>query len=55
MLNNIDLDQVKQYEAEIKADDNEALFTTHMTGNWEFDENGPQFTAFATTDRSNSH
>ena len=28
MLNNIDLDQVKQYEAEIIADDNEALFTT---------------------------
>ena len=26
MLNNIDLAQVKQYEAEIKADDNEALF-----------------------------
>ena len=28
MLNNIDLAQVKQYEAEIKADDNEALFIT---------------------------
>ena len=44
MLNNIDLAQVKQYEAEIKADDNEALFTTRMTGTWQFDENGPQFT-----------
>ncbi len=50
MLNNIDLDQVKQYEAEIKADDNEALFTTKMTGTWQFDENGPQFTASAKTD-----
>jgi len=50
MLNNIDIAQVKQYEAEIKADDNEALFTTHMTGTWEFDENGPQFTANAKTD-----
>ena len=50
MLNNIDLAQVKQYEAEIKADDNEALFTTKMTGTWQFDENGPQFTADAKTD-----
>ena len=50
MLNNIDLAQVKQYEAEIKADDNEALFTTRMTGTWQFDENGPQFTADAKTD-----
>ena len=50
MLNNIDLDQVKQYESEIKADDSEALFTTHMTGTWEFDENGPQFTATTKTD-----
>lgn len=50
MLNNIDIAQVKQYEAEIKADDNEALFTTKMTGTWQFDENGPQFTADAKTD-----
>ena len=50
MLNNIDLAQVKQYEAESKADDNEALFTTRMTGTWQFDENGPQFTADAKTD-----
>ena len=50
MLNNIDLAQVKQYEAEIKADDNEALLTTKMTGTWQFDENGPQFTADAKTD-----
>ena len=50
MLNNIDIEQVKQYEAEIKADDNEALFTTRMTGTWQFDENGPQFTADAKTD-----
>ena len=50
MLNNIDLAQVKQYEAEIKADDNEALFTTKMTGTWQCDENGPQFTADAKTD-----
>ena len=51
MLNNIDLDQVKQYEAEIKADDNEALFTTKMTGEWQFEEPGPQFVAFAKTDK----
>lgn len=50
MLNNIDIAQIKQYEAEIKADDNEALFTTKMTGTWQFDENGPQFTADAKTD-----
>ena len=50
MLNNIDLAQVKQYEAEIKADDNEPLFTTKMTGPWQFDENGPQFPADAKTD-----
>lgn len=50
MLNNIDIAQVKQYEAEIKADDNEALFTTKMSGTWQFDENGPQFTADAKTD-----
>ena len=37
-------------EAEIKADDNETLFTTKMTGTWQFDENGPQFTAGAKTD-----
>lgn len=50
MLNNIDIAQVKQYESEIKADDNEALFTTKMSGDWQFDENGPQFTANAKTD-----
>ncbi len=49
-LNNIDLPQVKQYEADIKADDSEALFTTKMGGDWQFDENGPQFTATAKTD-----
>ena len=34
MLNNIDLAQAKQYEAEIKADDNEAMITTKLTGTW---------------------
>lgn len=48
-LNNIDLAQVKKYEAEIIANDNEALFTTKMTGTWQFDEKGPQFTAEAKT------
>lgn len=48
-LNNIDLEDVKQYEAEIKADDNEALFTTKMSGTWLFDENGPQFVSEAKT------
>ena len=50
MLNNIDISQVKQYEAEIKADGKEALFTTKMTGTWQFDENGTPFTANAKTD-----
>ncbi|HJK45717.1 MAG TPA: OsmC family protein, partial [Methanocorpusculum sp.] len=30
--------------------DNEALFTTKMTGTWQVDENVPQFTADAKTD-----
>ncbi|HJJ89151.1 MAG TPA: OsmC family protein [Methanocorpusculum sp.] len=50
MLNNIDITQVKKYEDEIKADDNEARFTTKMTGTWQFDETGPQFTADVKTD-----
>ena len=50
MLNNIDRAQVKEYEAEIKADDNEALYTTKMTGAWQVDENGPQCTADAKAD-----
>ncbi|MDV0443636.1 OsmC family protein [Methanorbis rubei] len=48
-LNNIDIAQVKQYEADIKADGEEAKFTTKMQGTWLFDESGPQFTATAKT------
>jgi len=48
-LNNIDIAQVKQYEADIKANDEEAKFTTKMEGTWLFDETGPQFTATAKT------
>ncbi|MDR3101797.1 MAG: OsmC family protein [Methanocalculaceae archaeon] len=48
-LNNIDISQVKQYEADIKANDEAAKFTTKMEGTWLFDEQGPQFTAAART------
>lgn len=48
-LNNIDVAQVRQYEADIKANGEEAKFTTKMEGTWLFDENGPQFTATAKT------
>lgn len=48
-LNNIDIAQVKDYENEIKADPNEARFTTKMEGDWLFEEGGPQFTANAKT------
>jgi uncharacterized OsmC-like protein len=48
-LNNINITQVKQYEADIKANDDEARFTTKMQGTWLFDETGPQFTATTKT------
>lgn len=44
-LNNIDLKQVDEYEAEILKDKEEAKFTTKMEGTWCYDESGPQFTA----------
>ena len=44
-LNNIDLDQIDAYEAEIRSNPKEALFTTKIEGMWLYEESGPQFSA----------
>ncbi len=44
-LNNIDIEQVNEYEKEIRKKPDEARFTTVMEGIWLYDEAGPQFTA----------
>ncbi|MDD3574351.1 OsmC family protein [Methanospirillum sp.] len=44
-INNIDIKQVDEYEADILEDREEAYFTTKMEGTWQYDESGPQFTA----------
>jgi len=48
-LNNIDLQQIEEYEAEIRKNKDEAKFTTKMEGTWLYDESGPQFSADAKT------
>ena len=50
-LNNIDLVQVDEYEAEILKNKEEAKFTTKMEGTWQYDESGPQFSADTKTNK----
>lgn len=50
-LNNIDLKQVDEYEAEILKNKEEARFTTKMEGTWCYDESGPQFTGDTKTNK----
>jgi len=42
-LNNIDVQQVKDYSEAIQHDPGEAKFTAKVEGDWLFDEGGPQF------------
>lgn len=44
-LNNIDLEQIDAYEAEIRANPKDAQFTTKIEGTWLYEESGPQFSA----------
>ncbi|HUH79312.1 MAG TPA: OsmC family protein [Methanoregula sp.] len=42
-LNNIDIQQIKEYKKEIRKDPKAAKFTARIEGDWLFDEGGPQF------------
>jgi len=44
-INNIELRQVDDYEAEILKNKEDAKFKTKMEGTWYYDETGPQFVA----------
>ena len=42
-INNVDVEQIKQFLEEVKENPEKAKKSKKIEGEWDFNENGPQF------------